>query len=157
MSEIGLICQGAASTNFFAMDKTKAVKGTTLLSPVIFFIWQLKKNLILFLSIERTCLGVGGEGSPFLQNQGNFAKNFIITSLIVIHLKVIDRDTGEKLGPNQVGEICVKSPFMLTEYLNRPEVFFLEKCCFLKYDILLSLLLIGDCRLPTRWMGPYGR
>ncbi|XP_046459255.1 4-coumarate--CoA ligase-like isoform X1 [Daphnia pulex] len=36
-------------------------------------------------------------------------------------LKVIDNDTGVKLGANQVGEICVKSPFMLTEYLNRPE------------------------------------
>ena len=37
-------------------------------------------------------------------------------------VQVIDNETGEKLGPNQVGEICVKSPFMLTEYLNKPEV-----------------------------------
>ncbi len=37
-------------------------------------------------------------------------------------IQVIENDTGVKLGPNQVGEICVKSPFMLTEYLNRPEV-----------------------------------
>ncbi|XP_046656300.1 4-coumarate--CoA ligase 1-like [Daphnia pulicaria] len=36
-------------------------------------------------------------------------------------LKVIDCDTGEKLGPNQVGEICLQSPFMLKEYLNRPK------------------------------------
>ncbi|EFX71605.1 hypothetical protein DAPPUDRAFT_59924, partial [Daphnia pulex] len=34
---------------------------------------------------------------------------------------VIDCDTGEKLGPNQVGEICLQSPFMLKEYLNRPK------------------------------------
>ncbi len=37
-------------------------------------------------------------------------------------IQVIDNDTGVKLGANQVGEICVKSPFMLTEYLNNPEV-----------------------------------
>ena len=37
-------------------------------------------------------------------------------------IQVIDNETGEKLGPNEVGEICVKSPFMLTEYLNKPEV-----------------------------------
>jgi acyl-CoA synthetase (AMP-forming)/AMP-acid ligase II len=37
-------------------------------------------------------------------------------------IQVIDNDTGVKLGANQVGEICVKSPFMLTEYLNIPEV-----------------------------------
>nr|CAH0109907.1 unnamed protein product [Daphnia galeata] len=36
-------------------------------------------------------------------------------------LKVIDSDTGEKLGANQVGEICIQSPFMLKEYLNKPK------------------------------------
>jgi acyl-CoA synthetase (AMP-forming)/AMP-acid ligase II len=40
----------------------------------------------------------------------------------VLSFQVIDSDTGEKLGPNQVGEICVKSPSMLTEYLNKPKV-----------------------------------
>ena len=36
-------------------------------------------------------------------------------------LKVIDEETGEKLGPGQVGHVCVYSPYMMREYLNRPE------------------------------------
>jgi acyl-CoA synthetase (AMP-forming)/AMP-acid ligase II len=37
-------------------------------------------------------------------------------------IQVIDHDSGVQLGPNEVGEICVQSPFMMTEYLNNPEV-----------------------------------
>jgi len=29
--------------------------------------------------------------------------------------------TGEKLGPNQIGEICAKSPYLLKEYRNNPK------------------------------------
>ena len=36
--------------------------------------------------------------------------------------QVIDVQTGRKLGPGQVGEICVHNPFMMKEYLNRPNV-----------------------------------
>ena len=36
--------------------------------------------------------------------------------------QVVNGETGDKLGPNQVGEICVHTPFPLREYLNRPMV-----------------------------------
>jgi acyl-CoA synthetase (AMP-forming)/AMP-acid ligase II len=35
--------------------------------------------------------------------------------------KVIDLETGESLGPNQEGEICVRGPQIMKGYLNRPE------------------------------------
>ncbi|KAL6257671.1 hypothetical protein P5V15_011250 [Pogonomyrmex californicus] len=38
-----------------------------------------------------------------------------------VQLKVIDIDTGNTLGPNKVGELLWKSPYMLTGYYNNPE------------------------------------
>ncbi|XP_015124775.1 4-coumarate--CoA ligase 1 [Diachasma alloeum] len=38
-----------------------------------------------------------------------------------VEIKVIDRSTGKILGPNEEGEICVKSPFMMQEYFKNPE------------------------------------
>ncbi|XP_076032850.1 luciferin 4-monooxygenase-like [Oratosquilla oratoria] len=35
--------------------------------------------------------------------------------------KVVDVSTGESLPANGVGEICIKTPAMMTGYLNRPE------------------------------------
>ena len=36
-------------------------------------------------------------------------------------LKILDPETGEKLGPGQIGEICGKTPTLMKEYLNKPE------------------------------------
>lgn len=36
--------------------------------------------------------------------------------------KIVDVITGEKLGPHEIGEICVKSPYTMKEYLNNPQV-----------------------------------
>lgn len=36
-------------------------------------------------------------------------------------LKVIDVDTRETLGPNKVGELLWKSPYIMTGYYNNPE------------------------------------
>lgn len=38
-----------------------------------------------------------------------------------IQMKIIDPDSGKVLGPNETGEACFKSPFMMTEYYNNPE------------------------------------
>lgn len=36
-------------------------------------------------------------------------------------IKVVDVDNGKSLGPNKPGEICIKSPTMMTGYFNNPE------------------------------------
>ena len=35
--------------------------------------------------------------------------------------KVVDLETGEALGPNKEGEVCVRGPQIMKGYLNRPE------------------------------------
>lgn len=35
--------------------------------------------------------------------------------------KLIDLETGDELGPNQEGEVCVRGPQVMRGYLNRPE------------------------------------
>jgi acyl-CoA synthetase (AMP-forming)/AMP-acid ligase II len=35
--------------------------------------------------------------------------------------KIIDLDTGEELGPNQQGEVCVRGPQIMKGYLNQPD------------------------------------
>ncbi|OXU19499.1 hypothetical protein TSAR_014476, partial [Trichomalopsis sarcophagae] len=36
-------------------------------------------------------------------------------------LKIVDIENGESLGPNKPGEICIRSPTMMTGYFNNPE------------------------------------
>ena len=43
---------------------------------------------------------------------------FICTNL---EIQMVDVTTGENLGPKQVGEIWIKSPFMMIGYFRNPE------------------------------------
>lgn len=74
--------------------------------------------------------------------------------LIFSSTKIVDEETGEKLGANEIGEICVKSPFTMKEYLKRPKVkpqiqskFLNSGSCF-GYSIPMSffhiLIISGD-------------
>ena len=38
-----------------------------------------------------------------------------------IAIKIIDPDSGKICGQNEVGEICIKTPFHMLGYLNRPQ------------------------------------
>lgn len=38
-----------------------------------------------------------------------------------VQLKIINVDTGKTLGPNEVGELLWKSPYIMTEYYNNPQ------------------------------------
>ena len=43
------------------------------------------------------------------------------------YFQILDTETGNTNGIDEVGEICVKSPFQMFEYLERPEE---TKKCF---------------------------
>ncbi|CAN7989774.1 unnamed protein product, partial [Ixodes pacificus] len=43
------------------------------------------------------------------------------TPLAMTRMKVVDVNTGIKLGPREHGEICVKGPTCVSGYLNKPE------------------------------------
>lgn len=42
------------------------------------------------------------------------------TVLPTVKVKIEDPDTGKRCKPNQLGEICVKSPYLMQKYLQRP-------------------------------------
>jgi hypothetical protein len=52
---------------------------------------------------------------------------------------VIDPESGEKLGPGQVGEICVQTAWMTKGYLNRPDVRLVKDIVGCKYVVTFVL------------------
>ena len=80
------------------------------LSPVVLYRWLTLRNTT-WLS--------------FQPNSTHWYRPELFVLLIdvfSISPKVIDENTGEKLGPNEIGEICVKSPYTMREYLANPQV-----------------------------------
>jgi len=79
--------------------------------------------------MSETCGGLASNTKPFAE-MVKYTKEEAIRSHIIgtvgkpvpyVRIKVIDVHTGEKLGPNQIGEICAKSPYLLKEYRNNPK------------------------------------
>jgi hypothetical protein len=91
---------------------------------IVYFL-ALNIYIFSFSYYLRTLSGFAGQNIAFQQTQSLFTLTFVYfkklseqTSLF----QVIDPVTGEKLGPGQVGEICVQTIFMTKGYLNRPDV-----------------------------------
>lgn len=52
-------------------------------------------------------------------NRENFDScGFVIPG---VQVKVINPQNGETLQPNEIGELCFKTPFMFREYYKNPE------------------------------------
>lgn len=54
-----------------------------------------------------------------VKGQENFNCNGAV--LPGVQVKFVDRETGLRLPPNEIGEICIKSPQLFTGYLNNDE------------------------------------
>src|SRR6185436_9765971 len=57
--------------------------------------------------------------SPADKSQVKFGS--VGTAAPSTEVKIVDLATGEALGPNQEGEVCVRGPQIMKGYLNRPE------------------------------------
>ncbi|CAH1174245.1 unnamed protein product [Phaedon cochleariae] len=68
-----------------------------------------------------------------------------------VQIKIIDEQTGEILGPNEQGEICVKSPYAMIGYLNDDDSSKIDKDGFIKpgdrgyYDEDECIYIVGRC------------
>jgi len=81
----------------YAMSESLSIASTP--APTLMELFSFEKEQ----AIENHIVGSAGKVAPY------------------IRLKIIDEVTGEKLGPNEIGEICAKSPYTMKEYLNNPK------------------------------------
>ena len=92
---------------------------------VIFQEGKLGRSMTLSLDLTFfPCEGYGlTECSPgsHMSPLGNAKIGSIGSPLSRTQAKIVDLSTGEALGPNQRGELCVKGPQMMKGYLNNPE------------------------------------
>lgn len=63
---------------------------------------------------------------PFVKLKVSVFKNsciiYLYNAFIIFSEKFVHLKTGEKVGSNEMGEIAAKTPFLMKEYLNNPEV-----------------------------------
>lgn len=57
----------------------------------------------------------------FCKQSGNHAFGSVGKLLVGIYGKVVDIESGKSLGPNQRGEIHLKSPCLMKGYIGNPE------------------------------------
>jgi len=67
-----------------------------------------------------------GVGNMYAQSEsGMISAGFSISNLGMVwphvKVKIEDPETGNLCGPNEEGEICAKTPYMMLRYLNKPK------------------------------------
>lgn len=60
-------------------------------------------------------------GSGMISNHNDKDYETVGRPTLMTKVKVVDVNTGEKLGPRQTGEICIKSPTCISGYMNNSE------------------------------------
>nr|XP_037284670.1 luciferin 4-monooxygenase-like isoform X1 [Rhipicephalus microplus] len=60
-------------------------------------------------------------GSGMISHHNHKDHETVGRPTLLTKVKVVDVNTGEKLGPKQTGEICIKSPACISRYMNNSE------------------------------------
>ena len=55
-----------------------------------------------------------------------------------VKVKIEDPETGNLCGPNEEGEICAKTPYMMLQYLNKPKAGIYSCLLFTSISLLNS-------------------
>ena len=79
-----------------------------------------KKVQRMNLSFAKT-IAYGGDGMNKSWETDTFHKFPVMLPFFCNNIKILDIDTGEELGYEQEGEICVSGPSMMMEYYKNPE------------------------------------
>ena len=82
---------------------------------------QIQNNYYTILLIKIFFLGLTEVGGALCKNKN---RNMIDSVGFVcknIELKIIDPQSNKPLGPNEVGEICIKSPSLMIGYYKNPK------------------------------------
>ncbi len=109
MSEIFIV------SNTSSASKPSTSKAETIANLVVGSVGRLVPN---------TKLKVG----PAIQRSSSIGFGFFLLDFTfhrsdpVSTWQIIEPETGRKLGPNQVGEICAITSYMMKGYLNQPQV-----------------------------------
>lgn len=84
-------------------------------------IYNLTVHLLLIYIFSFSCVGTTELGGAATFQSKNYKVNSVGKLVKNFQLKIIEPETGKILGPNEKGEACFKTSFMMTEYYRNPE------------------------------------